>query len=110
MAKVVCSLKKSSTFAPQFRNERSETRVLGYGVIGNTTDSGPVILGSSPGIPTLSQTRCDGLAVRKIFQVLGYGVIGNTTDSGPVILGSSPGIPTQQKEVMLFCVTSFCVP
>ena len=25
---------------------------LGYGVIGNTTDSGPVILGSSPGIPT----------------------------------------------------------
>ena len=25
---------------------------LGYGVIGNTTDSGPVILGSSPSIPT----------------------------------------------------------
>ena len=24
---------------------------LGYGVIGNTTDSGSVILGSSPGIP-----------------------------------------------------------
>ncbi len=27
-------------------------RQLGYGVIGNTTDSGPVILGSSPDIPT----------------------------------------------------------
>ena len=27
-------------------------RELGYGVIGNTTDSGPVIPGSSPGIPT----------------------------------------------------------
>ena len=27
-------------------------RKLGYGVIGNTTDSGPVIPGSSPGIPT----------------------------------------------------------
>ena len=26
---------------------------LGYGVIGNTTDSGPVILGSSPSIPTI---------------------------------------------------------
>ena len=29
---------------------------LGYGVIGNTTDSGPVILGSSPGIPTVRQS------------------------------------------------------
>ena len=27
---------------------------MGYGVIGNTTDSGPVIPGSSPGIPTKS--------------------------------------------------------
>ena len=30
---------------------------LGYGVIGNTTDSGPVIPGSSPGIPTERRKR-----------------------------------------------------
>ena len=48
-----CGLKKSSTFAPQFRNEVADIWKLGYGVIGNTTDSGPVILGSSPGIPTI---------------------------------------------------------
>jgi hypothetical protein len=27
---------------------------LGYGVIGNTTDSGSVVLGSSPGTPALA--------------------------------------------------------
>ena len=30
---------------------------LGYGVIGNTTVSGTVILGSSPGIPALKNPR-----------------------------------------------------
>lgn len=34
-------------------------RPLGYGVIGNTTVSGTVILGSSPGIPAL-KTRSIG--------------------------------------------------
>jgi hypothetical protein len=31
---------------------------LGYGVIGNTTVSGTVILGSSPGIPALKYGVC----------------------------------------------------
>src|SRR3712207_6380519 len=31
---------------------------LGYGVIGNTTVSGTVILGSSPGIPAQKYRRC----------------------------------------------------
>ena len=30
---------------------------LGYGVIGNTTDSGPVFPGSSPGTPTKNSAR-----------------------------------------------------
>ncbi len=37
---------------------RSSPKVpLGYGVIGNTTVSGTVILGSSPGIPALKNPR-----------------------------------------------------
>ena len=50
------SFQKSTTFASQFRRGGAfldiAGRKLGYGVIGNTTDSGPVIPGSSPGIPT----------------------------------------------------------
>ena len=45
-----------TTFAPHLRKRGALSefaeRKLGYGVIGNTTDSGPVIPGSSPGIPT----------------------------------------------------------
>ena len=45
-----------TTFAPQLDKRGTLSnlaeRKLGYGVIGNTTDSGPVIPGSSPGIPT----------------------------------------------------------
>lgn len=49
---------KYTTFASQFRKRGAHpnncyNKKLGYGVIGNTTDSGPVILGSSPGIPTI---------------------------------------------------------
>ena len=39
------------TFAPAIKTLHM---TLGYGVIGNTTDSGPVILGSSPSTPTSS--------------------------------------------------------
>ena len=42
---------------------------LGYGVIGNTTDSGPVILGSSPGIPTKtkpSEPRLGGFFINEL--------------------------------------------
>ena len=31
---------------------------MGYGVIGNTTDSGSVVLGSSPGTPALKLISC----------------------------------------------------
>ena|GEM_PF-1753900 len=44
--------KKTSTFAALFGEREAKDIKLGYGVIGNTTDSGPVIPGSSPGIPT----------------------------------------------------------
>ena len=30
---------------------------LGYGVIGNTSDSGSFVLGSSPGIPALGKAK-----------------------------------------------------
>ena len=57
-AKPFVSFQKSATFASHFRKRgtfpRLAERKLGYGVIGNTTDSGPVIPGSSPGIPTNS--------------------------------------------------------
>jgi hypothetical protein len=33
---------------------------LGYGVIGNTTDSGSVVLGSSPGTPALKGAEFRG--------------------------------------------------
>ena len=58
IAKPLVGFLKSTTFASQFRKRGTHSRIaetkLGYGVIGNTTDSGPVIPGSSPGIPTNS--------------------------------------------------------
>ena len=59
---------------------------IGIWCNGNTTDSGPVIPGSSPGIPT----------IKKFYFKFGIWCNGNTTDSGPVIPGSSPGIPTRE--------------
>ena len=59
---------------------------IGIWCNGNTTDSGPVIPGSSPGIPT----------IKKFYFKFGIWCNGNTTDSGPVIPGSSPGIPTHE--------------
>ena len=60
---------------------------IGIWCNGNTTDSGPVIPGSSPGIPT-------SLTLDVLIEFIGIWCNGNTTDSGPVIPGSSPGIPT----------------
>ena len=55
------SFQKSTTFASHFRKRGTFSRIaerkLGYGVIGNTTDSGPVIPGSSPGIPTTNDAK-----------------------------------------------------
>ncbi len=50
VATFVCSSKKSRTFAHAI--ERQRIANLGIWCNGNTTDSGPVILGSSPSIPT----------------------------------------------------------
>lgn len=36
---------------------RAQTAQLGYGVIGNTSDSGSFVLGSSPGIPALGKAK-----------------------------------------------------
>ena len=57
VGEIVGGSKKSATFATANENKGLFTRAeikLGYGVIGNTTDSGPVIIGSSPIIPTQS--------------------------------------------------------
>ena len=43
---------KGVTLQPYSRGHLDYNRFLGYGVIGNTTDSGPVFPGSSPGTPT----------------------------------------------------------
>ena len=43
---------------PRPRDVRGEAQ-LGYGVIGNTTDSGSVILGSSPGTPADLMSHVD---------------------------------------------------
>ena len=51
---------------------------------GNTTDSGPVFLGSNPSSPT----------DKNDYYFIGLWCNGNTTDSGPVFLGSNPSNPT----------------
>ena len=67
---------------------------IGIWCNGNTTDSGPVIPGSSPGIPTSSFRLL-------LKSKIGIWCNGNTTDSGPVIPGSSPGIPTSSFRLLL---------
>ena len=91
---------------------------MGYGVIGNTTDSGPVFSGSSPDTPT-KIFRNDMLGewiVAGFVKRVGYGVIGNTTDSGPVFSGSSPDTPTKISAITsstsccgFFVYCYFCV-
>src|SRR5690625_1392141 len=46
------------------RRSRKRALTMGYGVIGNTTVSGTVILGSSPGTPALIDHRIDRPAPR----------------------------------------------
>ena len=71
---------------------------IGIWCNGNTTDSGPVIPGSNPGIPTKRSIFQDRKMLfyseKEIY--IGIWCNGNTTDSGPVIPGSSPGIPTRE--------------
>ena len=82
--------KKCCTFAPAIEKQYAwDCNDIGIWCNGNTTDSGPVIPGSSPGIPTSSS----GILLKS---KIGIWCNGNTTDSGPVIPGSSPGIPTRE--------------
>ena len=74
-------------------NHYLATKHIGIWCNGNTTDSGPVILGSSPSIPTAD---IQSEASVFLFNLIGIWCNGNTTDSGPVILGSSPSIPTEK--------------
>ncbi len=62
--KKVCSSKKSTTFASAIRlmesfHKTGQYRMQSIGVWcnGNTTDSGPVILGSSPSTPTMKEAK-----------------------------------------------------
>ena len=48
-------LKKIVILHPKREGISFANESLGYGVIGNTTDSGPVFPGSSPGTPTQNQ-------------------------------------------------------
>ena len=57
---------------------------------GNTTDSGPVFLGSNPSSPTHKIEDFRGGNI-----LIGLWCNGNTTDSGPVFLGSNPSNPTK---------------
>ena len=96
----------------QLRNEQIEiASYIGIWCNGNTTDSGPVIPGSNPGIPTKRSIFQDRKMLfyseKEIY--IGIWCNGNTTDSGPVIPGSNPGIPTIQghfshsSEVLFLC-------
>ena len=81
----------------QLRNKQIEiASYIGIWCNGNTTDSGPVIPGSNPGIPTKRSIFQDRKMLfcseKEIY--IGIWCNGNTTDSGPVIPGSNPGIPT----------------
>ena len=87
------------------RNKGTSCADIGIWCNGNTTDSGPVILGSSPSIPTAD---IQSEASVFLFNLIGIWCNGNTTDSGPVILGSSPSIPTNEK-VQQMIVAPFCV-
>ena len=87
------------------RNKGTSCADIGIWCNGNTTDSGPVILGSSPSIPTAD---IQSEASVFLFNLIGIWCNGNTTDSGPVILGSSPSIPTYKK-VQQIIVAPFCV-
>ena len=89
--------KKLVTLHSQLRNEQIEiASYIGIWCNGNTTDSGPVIPGSNPGIPTKRSIFQDRKMLfyseKEIY--IGIWCNGNTTDSGPVIPGSNPGIPT----------------
>ncbi len=77
--------KKTRTFATAFMKTEFHDCYIGIWCNGNTTDSGPVIPGSNPGIPT------------NFSFTSGIWCNGNTTDSGPVIPGSNPGIPTANR-------------
>ena len=61
-------MEKACKFAPVIERESWYKESLGYGVIGNTTDSGPVFPGSSPGTPTESRNDLsDGKWLRFYF-------------------------------------------
>ena len=83
-AEKFCRFKKNQYLCTRNREKNISFADIGIWCNGNTTDSGPVIPGSSPGIPT----------IKKFYFKFGIWCNGNTTDSGPVIPGSSPGIPT----------------
>ena len=51
-AEMLCMFQKCCTFAPSKSNEADKTIDFGLWCNGNTTDSGPVFLGSSPSSPT----------------------------------------------------------
>lgn len=55
ISKNACSSKKISTFATAIQRWM---QYFGIWCNGNTTDSGPVIPGSNPGIPTTTKTAC----------------------------------------------------
>ena len=66
--------KKSCTFAPSKSNEADKTIDFGLWCNGNTTDSGPVFLGSSPSSPT--SYKSGSLHGEDTVNIsLGYGVM-----------------------------------
>ena len=56
-AKSFGSSEKSRTFAPAIEKQDDWRNDIGVWCNGNTTDSGPVILGSSPSTPTIKSAE-----------------------------------------------------
>ncbi len=86
---------KSYTFA-SLNSCDCKTSDFGLWCNGNTTDSGPVFLGSNPSSPTRKGSLHGGDSILSLF---GLWCNGNTTDSGPVFLGSNPSSPTRKGVV-----------
>ena len=71
---------------------------LGYGVIGNTADSGSVVLGSSPGTPavnrfTQSDTVREPYSARRVLALLLVGLLGGTLSGAFGVGGGTIMVP-----------------
>ena len=98
---MLCMFQKCCTFAPS--NKKDDNRSFDFGLWcnGNTTDSGPVFLGSNPSSPTSFLPRFHG----GDKALLGYGVM--VTQQILVLFFLVRIRVAQQKGVLIFQNTFF---